>query len=123
MQIETINTDQLLIVRFNEKRLEARAVAKFPETINSSLRNNIKKIVLNLTKTEFIDSSGLGAIVAILKSLGNGGEVAVCSENELVTQMFKLTRMDQIFNVLACEEDAVSDHSIVNHYEQDNSNC
>ena len=108
MQIETINTDQLLIVRFNEKRLDARAAADFRATVSSALQNNIKKIVINLTKTEFIDSSGLGAIVAILKSMGNGGEVAVCSENEPVIQMFKLTRMDQIFNILACEEDAVA---------------
>lgn len=108
MQIETINTDDLLIVRFNEKRLDARAAADFRAKISSSLKNDIKKLVINLSKTEFIDSSGLGAIVAVLKSMGNGGEVAVCSENEPITQMFKLTRMDQIFNVLTCEEDAVA---------------
>lgn len=108
MQIETINTDDLLIVRFNEKRLDARAAADFRSRISSSLQDPVKKMVINLSETEFIDSSGLGAIVAILKSLGNGGKVAVCSEQEPVTQMFKLTRMDQIFNVLTCEEDAVA---------------
>lgn len=107
MQIETINKDRPLMVRFNEKRLNVQATTGFRKTVSLSLHNDIRKIAINPTKTEFMDSSRLGAIIARVNTMGNGGEIAIRNTNEPVMQVFKPTRTDQVFNALDREEDAI----------------
>jgi anti-sigma B factor antagonist len=64
--------------------------------------------VLDLSKVEFIDSSGLGAIVSSLKRMGGRGELVVCGLREPTMTLFRLTRMDRVFQVFDSEQQAVS---------------
>jgi len=45
----------------------------------------------------FLDSSGLGALVGILKKIGHRGDISVCGLNDDLEHMFRLSRMDQVF--------------------------
>ncbi|EEP99103.1 Anti-sigma factor antagonist [Yersinia ruckeri ATCC 29473] len=58
-----------------------------------------KNILLDFSRVDFIDSSCLGALVSLLKSLNGRGELAICSLNNNIHGMFKLTRMDRIFTI------------------------
>jgi len=107
MLIETEKNNDLLIVRVKEKRLDARVAPEFRETLQPLVEEGIKKIALNLEVTEFIDSSGLGAIVSVLKAMGSNGNIAISNSAGAVLQMFKLTRMDKIFSIFPSEEEAV----------------
>jgi len=53
---------------------------------------------------EFIDSSGLGALVACLKLAGSKGKFVLFGVRVKVASMFKLTRMDRVFNLCDTEE-------------------
>ena len=107
MLIETENNNGLLIVRVKEKRLDARIAPEFREALQPLADEGVKKIALNLCATDFIDSSGLGAIVSILKAMGSNGSIAISNSSGAVLQMFKLTQMDKIFSIFASEEEAV----------------
>lgn len=105
--------DHILIVAPQHKRMDAAFALKFREQILTLIEQGHKKIILNLEKIEFIDSSGLGALVAIMKIIGGRQNLALYAVNELVLKVFKLTRMDQIFIIAATELEAINHFSKV----------
>lgn len=65
-------------------------------------------MLLDLNHVDFIDSSCLGALVSILKSVNGQGELALCSLNDTIKNLFKLTRMDRIFSIKETRQDALN---------------
>ncbi|WP_298440220.1 STAS domain-containing protein [uncultured Ferrimonas sp.] len=96
MELVTSRVDDRVVVRLQEKRLDAASAPKFKSAIESELTKDEKRIVLDLSEVTFMDSSGLGAVVAVLKQL-NGGEIRVVGLQKAVKELFRLTRMDRIF--------------------------
>jgi anti-anti-sigma factor len=59
-------------------------------------------VLIDLQDVTFIDSSGLGALVAMMKMVQTaGGKLFVCSINEQVRMLFELTRMEKVFERFA----------------------
>ena len=56
-------------------------------------------VALDLSEVHFIDSSGLGAIVAAMKHMGNSRKLALAGLTPTVEKVFRLTRMDSVFSV------------------------
>lgn len=107
MLIDLIKEGNVLVVRVKENRLDARVAIDFRDSLKPSIDEGVKKMVINLDETDFVDSSGLGVIISILKSMGVEGDVAVCNVNGPVSQMFKLTRMDKVIAAYPSEEEAI----------------
>ena len=59
-----------------------------------------KRILLDFENVSFMDSSGLGAVVSGLKCVGEEGEFIVCGLKGVVEELFKLTHMDSVFEIL-----------------------
>ena len=108
MQLDQRNAGEALVVTPLEERLDARVATDFKERMAELIASGNTKIVLDLSKVEFIDSSGLGAIVSSLKRMGGQGDLVVCGLQETTMTMFKLTRMDRVFQVFGNEQQAVS---------------
>lgn len=70
---------------------------EFLEIINSGE----KKIVIDLSETEMIDSSGIGLLISIRNSLSNiaGGEIELSGLSEDLHQLFKVMRLDKHFTI------------------------
>jgi len=108
MQLDQRRAGDVLIVIPLEDRLDARIATDFKEQMTELIASGHTKIVLDLSKVEFIDSSGLGAIVSGLKRMGGRGELVVCGLQETTMTLFRLTRMDRVFQVFENERQAVS---------------
>lgn len=108
MKIEERKMDGNLLIRILEPRLGADRAVAFKETIGRFIQRGEKQIVLDLSCVQFVDSSGLGAILSILKRLSKDGELVICGITEPVASMFKLTRMDRIFTVFPSAQDALN---------------
>lgn len=108
MQLDERKAGEALVVQPLEDRLDARVATDFKERMAELIAGGYTKIVLDLSKVEFIDSSGLGAIVSSLKRLGGRGDLVVCGLRETTMTMFKLTRMDRVFQLFGSEAQAVS---------------
>jgi anti-sigma B factor antagonist len=66
-------------------------------------------VVLCLDRVQFVDSSGLGAILSALRALSaKGGDLSVCGVTPSVAALLRLVRLDQILQVFASREEAVS---------------
>ncbi|OPY14600.1 MAG: Anti-sigma-B factor antagonist [Syntrophus sp. PtaU1.Bin005] len=107
MQLHQNKMGDVLIVRPLERRIDAATATEFKEKMSEWIGAGNRRIVLNLSEVDFIDSSGLGAIVSSLKKIGNDGDLVICSVRETVMSLFRLTRMNRVFDILSSEEEAI----------------
>jgi anti-sigma B factor antagonist len=108
MQIEGKKVGNLLVVTPLEKRLDASAAADFKGKIVDWINAGNNRMVLDLSQVDFIDSSGLGAIVSCLKTLGGNGDLLICGIKETVMSLFQLTRMNRVFQIFPSQAEAVN---------------
>ena len=68
-----------------------------------------KKILLDMTKLDFISSAGLRVLLATAQELKqDGGDLRVCSLNESVKEVFDLSGFSDLLMVLDDETEALS---------------
>jgi anti-sigma B factor antagonist len=66
------------------------------------------KVVFDLTRLRFVDSSALGAFISCLRKLNaRGGDLKLCGMSKQVRGVFELVRMHRVFEILGTREDAV----------------
>jgi len=91
--------NNVLVVRVAEKRVDASKAPAFKEEMTKCIDSGHNQLVLDLSSVDFVDSSGLGAIVSCLKRLGPRGSLAVAGAQGAVSRLFTLTRMDKVFSL------------------------
>ena len=57
------------------------------------------RLVLDLGQLEFVDSSGLGALIHAHKSLERDGKLVLCNVDPKVATIFKITRLERVFHI------------------------
>jgi anti-sigma B factor antagonist len=79
------------------------------DTIHKQIESGRNKIVLNLSTVRFMDSAGLGEVVACLKRVREaGGDLKLAGLNQRITDLFTLTKLISIFDTHDDEPTAVS---------------
>ena len=74
--------------------------------LNSLVEQGVRKLVLDLTHVEFVDSAGLGIIMHIFGEIGQkGGHFRVAGAHEQVKRLFEITHTKSI---LAIDPDLVT---------------
>lgn len=106
MRIEKTESGNVIILEIMEKSLDASVAADFRNAIEEEIQNGRKKIVLDLSHVSFMDSSALGAMVSVLKIMGQGGELVICGVRQAVMSVLALTRLDRIFKIAPDQEQA-----------------
>ncbi len=104
MNIESANKNGVLILTLLDKRLDAKLAVDFREAMDELIKKGQHRIAFNMSNIEFIDSSGLGAIVTCLKLMGAKGKFVLYGLKPPVVSMFKMTRMDRVFDIYDTED-------------------
>ncbi|WP_165466314.1 STAS domain-containing protein [Enterobacter cloacae] len=99
MKIDTERLGDVNIMTPSVRRLDASVAAVFKESIAREIGEDRKALIVDFSKIDFIDSSGLGALVSLLKMMNGKGEMLLCALNPGIRNMFTLTRMDRIFRI------------------------
>ena len=108
MTLTSTETDTAQIVTVNSNRIDAAMAIQFKEAMRTQTDGGSDRVILDLSGVEFIDSSGLGAIVAAMKQLGDGRRLDLAGLTPTVDKVFRLTRMDTVFRLFASLDDAVT---------------
>ena len=89
--------------------LDAYTSARFREVMVEAIEEGGGNLIVSMTDVEYIDSSGLGALVGGLKrsSERNGRIVLVCTQPQ-VRKVFEITGLRKVFPIYDAEEDAMS---------------
>jgi anti-sigma B factor antagonist len=104
--LQTAASGSILTITVVPKRLDAKIAVEFKDKMTELINAGNHNIILDLSNVDFVDSSGLGAIVTSLKILGRRGDLVVAGVKNDVMTMFTLTRMDRVFRMFPTTADA-----------------
>ncbi|MGL4225541.1 MAG: STAS domain-containing protein [Vibrio sp.] len=107
MNFEMYSENGVEIVVPVVRRLDASVAVAFKQQVLDVIGANNHHLLLDFSHVDFIDSSCLGALVSILKSLNGKGDLVLCSLNSNILNLFKLTRMDRIFSIKDNRQEAL----------------
>lgn len=80
--------------------LDINTAPALAEEIDKIIQGKTSKVLVDLTGLDLIDSSGVAALVKLYKGVrGTGGAVTIAGARDQPLAIFKLLRMDKVFNL------------------------
>jgi anti-sigma B factor antagonist len=77
--------------------------------LQESMDEQYRDLIVDLTDIAFIDSTGLGVLVAGQNRAGElGGKLSVVCAQERVLKLFRITGLDEVFAIHATRDEALS---------------
>ncbi|MEM9216325.1 MAG: STAS domain-containing protein [Cyanobacteria bacterium P01_F01_bin.150] len=81
--------------------LDGNTTNELRNQIRESIQTGKQMILVDLQEVNFMNSSGIGALVAALKDVKKaGGGLFLCSLSDQVRIIFQLTKMERVFKPL-----------------------
>ena len=103
--------EDILVQVVDLTRATLREAEEFKFTLSKSIEQGYRKIVVDLSLCEFIDSTFLGALVVSLKKVTTmGGDLRLVGFHPAVHSMMELTRMHRVFESFSTKEDAINSY-------------
>lgn len=101
---------ELTVVTVKQDSLDARSAKEFQDDLNGVITDKAQ-ILLDMNNVEFVDSAGLGTIVATLKRLrASGGDLTICCVQKTVRALFELVRMHRLVEIHETRDAAVAEN-------------
>ena len=88
------------VVKLPGTRLDASVADGFKDSIRELIHAGECQVIVDFSSIEFMDSSGLGALVGAMKLMGTGGTIEIATPNDAVMKVLRLTRMNKVFTIL-----------------------
>lgn len=108
MQLDVNKNAGVVVVTVQAESLDASVAGDFKQRMETVARKMGRYVVLDLAAVRFVDSSGLGAIISMMKLLQEDGNLALASICDEIMSMFRLTRMDRVLHIYEDVPSAVS---------------
>ena len=101
--------DNILLVKLNNENLDAQESASFKESIvNLVTEKKYHNVIFDLHSLQFIDSSGLGSFLSILRVLNiQGGDLKLANMKKPIKTIFEIVRMHKLFEIYNSTDEAV----------------
>jgi anti-sigma B factor antagonist len=96
------------VVELLTKRLDASVALSFKDSVLGIVKSGRTRLVLDMSAVQFVDSSGLGALVSILKDIDVKGVLTIAEAQPALESLLKLTRMDKVFAIVPTVPQAVA---------------
>lgn len=108
--LKTENIKDITVVRFeNVNRFNALIADSVKEKLKSFYNQPHTKLILDLVDIEFIDSTGFGVFLSIMKTANNNyGFFRICNIHPDVMELFKLLKLHNVFEIYNTLDDCVN---------------
>lgn len=84
----------------NGKIISTEGVESVTNDLDKAFQEGNKKIIIDMSKVSYINSSGLNLLVRLLTKVRNkGGELVLISLSESVEKLFFITKLNSIFTI------------------------
>lgn len=109
MEFDTQKENEIFIIKPLDKRIDASCSTNFKAKVIDFLVQGEKHIILNLEAVDFVDSSGLGAIISILKAISSAkGTIVIYGVNSNVSKLFTITRLNTVLTIVENKSEAIT---------------
>jgi len=107
MVIKTEVKGGLMICRV-EGDIDISCSPDLKKAFDKLISQKTPKIVIELSKVGYVDSSGLATLVGILKNMRSyGGKMRLAGMSSKIKSLFEITKLDKLFEIMANEEEAI----------------
>jgi anti-sigma B factor antagonist len=107
MEITVQRVGDVSVANIPVEDLDAGNVAEFKRDM-AAVVDSGTRLLLDLSRLRFVDSSGLGAFISFLRKLNaKGGDLKLCGMSKPVRAVFELVRMHRVFEIFPTREEAI----------------
>lgn len=97
-----------LILEVTSKFIDASNCTEMRSSFHSAMEDQ-KNVVIDLSKVDFVDSSGLGVLLSCLRHANDSGQrLALVGLADSVAALFELVRMHRLFKIYETKEEALN---------------
>jgi anti-sigma B factor antagonist len=107
--LKTEKINNVIVLKFNNiDRFNALIVEPVKEQLKALFNKPDTRLILNLEGIRFIDSSGFGVFLSIMKTANNNhGQFKICNLGKEVTELFKLLQLHNVFELYETQEKCI----------------
>ena len=110
---ETLFVNDLVIEIVNLSRATYKEAGQLKKSLDEQIQNKHKKIIVDLSQCEFIDSTFLGVLVLSLKSSAKiGGDVRLVKPAEVVKSLMEKAGTLNVFNLYDSMDHAIRSYEV-----------
>jgi len=107
MKFETLPIGDTIAAIRGAGRLNMVSASALRETVGEALTAGRTRIVVDFSGIDFVDSSGLGALIGCLKSARQaGGDLRIAQPTAQVTMVLQLSNLDRVLKSYDSAEEA-----------------
>ena len=108
MAVKTESKNGLMICRVDGD-IDINCSPDLKKIFDKLISQKTPKIVIEMTKVTYVDSSGLATLVGILKNMRSyGGKMRLAGMSPKIKSLFEITKLDKLFEIMASEEEAIT---------------
>jgi anti-anti-sigma factor len=109
LEVQTRQADNGATVVAPTGRLDVAGAPTLKDAISEALKNGEPRVVLDLEGVSFVDSTGLGSVIAALKQIRSSqGDLRLAAPNQQVRVVLELTTLDRVFPYYSTVEEALA---------------
>lgn len=109
LEVQTRHADNGVTVVAPTGRLDVAGAPALKDAINGAVTEGSPRVVIDLEGVSFVDSTGLGSVIAALKQIRSSqGELRLAAPNQQVRVVLELTTLDRVFPYYATLEEALT---------------
>jgi len=98
----------IVILQVKLSRATLKEAGEFKIFLQNDIKSGKKKVIVDLSPCEFIDSTFLGALVISHKKISEyGGGIKLVTAQSAVISMFELTRINKVFETFLSVDEAL----------------
>ena len=105
---ETLLINDLIIQVVHLSRATFKEASQLKKSLDELIKNRQKKIIVDISQCEFIDSTFLGVLVLSLKSSAKiGGDVRLVKPHKIVKSLIERAGTLNVFNIYDSIDEAI----------------
>ncbi len=108
LKITTRDVDGVTVLALDGRIVFGEETSSVRDQVKNLLADGKKKIVLNLEKVAFVDSTGLGMMVGVRQSIKTANaQLRLSNVEARYSELLKMTQLWPLFDVSATEAEAI----------------
>lgn len=108
MKLRVEQSGNVTVIHVESNHLDAGNTTQFRNAVSGAIAGR-KGVLIDLTDVQFVDSSGLGALLSCLRQISaDGGRLRLCGISRTVRSLFELVRMHRVFEIHGSREEALA---------------
>ena len=112
MIVEKKHTDNFTILYVEGLIKLGESAEFFSAALENVLKNESTNVIIDFTKIDYIDSTGIGEMVGYLGKFSNQNrKLILVNPSERIMKLLKLARLDAVFKIYSSEEEAINAES------------